>query len=766
MHKDRSRHAGEIREQTMRVIAAQQRRVPVLGVKPELVVVLESSRQLAPQDVEDAGLEVLEMRSDRVLVTFASDPDMTEFLARCDRYSLGPRGTTPKGYERPAQYESLFDAVEVARPLTEADILDDSVVALLTDTQRVLRLDVSCWCPEDASEARHRLDEVESAVAVAGGRVLDSVLRWEAGLSLIRAELQASTVRDFARVDRVRRIVALPEPGLTHPDVIGALPSDLPEVSMPQPDAPILSVIDSGVASSHPLLAPAVLGTEWIGSLGDGGDRWGHGTLVASLALYGPLEDLLANRAEKIRPSGRLVSIRLLDDHGYIQDNRLWETQLIEAMEIAVESGARVINLSVGDPRFPYRGPRPTQLGAVIDQLIRQYKVIVVVSIGNYTLWNDRISDLTTDSYPMTLLEESDSGLLDPAPAALALTVGALCPDRGQGAKPFTDHVDVIPIGGPDKPSPVSRTGPGPMGMVKPELVAPGGSLSVDLLTSRVDMRDPSTKVVGAGIGGTSNLLALDSGTSCAAPIVSNAALRILSRYPQLSANAVRALLLCSAEETETVIEGLTDARNREQQRRLTGYGRVSAERAEVSEDHRAILLSEGEITIDDVHLYTVPIPLTFYSPGGHRRLTVALSYDPPVRATRLDYLASHMEIHVYHGAALQQVRIAYTNQQRNEDEDPIELSAYRLDLQPSSTHRGKGAHQVGSRTFQKRVDHTKGDQFIIAIKNTNRWDTPGTKQTYALAVALERDHAHAPLYAELRARLEAIAEIEAEAEI
>ena len=161
--------------------------------------------------------------------------------------------------------------------------------------------------------------------------------------------------------------------------------------------------------------------------------------------------------------------------------------------------------------------------------------------------------------------------------------------------------------------------------MVKPELVAPGGSLSVNLLTSRVDTRDPSTQVIGAGIAGISNLLAADSGTSCAAPLVSNAALRILRPVPQLSANAVRALLLCSAEKTEAVIEGLTDARNREQQRRLTGYGRVSAERAEVSEDHRAVLVAEGEIIIDDVHLYTVPIPLTFFSPGGYRRLTVAL---------------------------------------------------------------------------------------------------------------------------------------------
>jgi hypothetical protein len=765
VHKDRGRHADEIHEQAIRVIAAQQKRVEVFGVKPELVLVLESNRQITPEDAEAAGLQVLEMRSDKVLVTFASDPEMTEFLRRCDQYGLGPRGTTPKGYERAAEYQTLFDAVEIARQLTEEDIIDASVTALLAQAQRVLRLDVSCWCPDDAHAALRRFDEVKLAVAAAGGQVLDSVLRWDAGLSLIRAELLASEVRNLARLDRVRRIVALPEPRLTLPTVLGALPSDLPEVLGSARDGPVLGVIDSGIASSHPLLAPAVLGVEWVGSLGDGGDQHGHGTLVASLALYGSLEDLLTNPAEPVRPSGRLVSVRVLNDQAHFVDDRLWEVQLIEAMEIAAQSGAKVINLSLGDPRFPYRGPRPTGLGAVIDQFIRLHKVIVIISTGNYTPWDGRIAELTTDSYPKTLLEASDSGLLDPAPAALALTVGALCPDHGQGAKPVTDRIDVIPVGGPGKPSPLTRTGPGPLGMVKPELVAPGGSLSVDLLTSRVSMQDPSIQVIGAGIAGTSNLLATGSGTSYAAPLVSNAALRILGRYPQLSANAVRALLLCSADETEAVIEGLTESKNHEQQRRLTGYGRVSAEHAQVSEDHRAVLVAEGEITIDDIHLYTVPIPSTFFTPGGARRVAAALTYDPPVRPTRLDYLASHMEIHAYHGASMQQVRDAYTRQQRNGDEEPGELSKFRLDLQPSSTHRGKGAHQVGWKTFHQKLDRAKADQFIIAVKNTNRWDAPGAQQAYALAVVLERDRHHASLYAELHARLEVIAEIEIEAQ-
>jgi hypothetical protein len=731
----------------------------VLGIEPELVLVLESNRQVKPEDVESAGLQILKLRSDKVLVAFASDPELSEFLNRCDKYGLGPRGLTAGGNERPAEYESLFDAVELARPLSEEDVLDPAVLPLLADTSRMLRLDISCWCPEDTGAAERRFTEVKAAVAAAGGRVLHGVLRHTLGLSLMRAEVPAGRVRDLAQVDRVRQIVALPQPDLTQPFILTATPQDLPVVLPPAPDAPILAVIDSGAASSHPMLAPAILGVDWVGGIGDGGDRHGHGTMVSSLALFGSLEPLITGQ-EPARPAGRLVSIRVLDDNARFPEELPWEVLLSQAMEAAVQAGARVINLSLGDPRFPYKPPRPTAVAALIDQFARRNKVVVIVSAGNYMPWNDRTADLADSSYPRTILEAEDSGLLDPAPAALALTVGALCPDHGQGARPHSEDIDVIPAGGPGRPSPITRVGPGPMGMVKPELVAPGGSLAVDTLMSRVDKRDPSVEVVGAGTGGTSRLLASGTGTSYAAPLVSHAALRVLGHYPRLSANAVSALLLCSAEEVEPVVDQ-EQAAQRQQQRRITGYGRVSAHRAEVSEDHRAVLIAEDEIVVDDVHLYTIPVPETFYQPGGWRRLTVALAYDPPVRPTRLDYLASHMDIQVYFGAPVATVRAAYVREAGAEDQSPPELERYKRDLQPSSTHRGKGAHQFCTVTFRQRLDSDKGTEFILAIRNTNRWDTPGARQAYALAVELERDTQHTDLYAELRAQLEAVAEIE-----
>ncbi|MGH3766052.1 MAG: S8 family peptidase [Pseudonocardiaceae bacterium] len=756
-------------------MADHKTRRSVLGVDPELVLVLELNGRLDPEYAERAGLSVLEIAEEKVLVTFASDPELTEFLRRCEEYSKGPRPGKEPGKERPAQFEELFDAVEHIRQLTVDDVLAPDLIAVLADIDgsTPLRLDVQCWCPEDRVQARQRHEDVHEAVRAAGGEVLDASLRDVVGLSLLRIVVAASRVRELAQVDRIRRIDVLPRPLLRHPEFRSATRESLPLVLDPASTAPILAVIDSGIVSAHPLLAPAVVGVEAIGpDLADGGDQHGHGTLVASLALYGSLESALAQRSP-VRPAGRLLSLRVLDANSEFPDERLWEEQLLDAIVVAAQAGARVINLSLGDPRRPYRPPRPTPLAAAIDELAREFDLVVVISAGNYSPANYHPGPAALTDYPLQLLDDTEAGLLDPSTAGLALTVGALCPDDTHGVQPARDRVEVRPFGRPGNPSPLTRRGPGAMRMVKPEMSAPGGSLALDELRGAIVWNDPTLCVVGAGGEQPERLLAHGTGTSFAAPLVSHAALRVLGRYPGLSANAVRALVLASVEPLDLVVQGSGAAKDAAEQRRLTGYGRVSAERAEVSDEHRAVLLAEGLLAVDGVHLYTTPIPSTFFDSGGTRTLTVALAFDPKARPTRMDYMASRMMVRAYHGVSLEEVRDAYVDQlevpasaqddDSNRDTTPPALRRYEIDLQPSDRHRAQGAHQYGSRVLPQRLKSERGHDLILAVRNTNRWAGNGESQRYALVVVFERDADHRELYAELRAQLQALAEVEIE---
>lgn len=773
-YPDRAMHGRAVREEAVRVRAEHRARVPILGVSPELVIVLETNRQLAPEDVERAGLTVLELRSGTALVAFARDPDMTEFLARNEQYQQGSQGLTDAGKERAAAYQPLFDGIDAIRQVEVRDVLSIALAVVIdrADSTARIRIDVQCWCGEDENEARRRNKDVRDAVSAGGGTVLDHGVRVEAGWSTVCVEVPAGRIVELASLDRVRRIDVLPRPTLNYPELRAATLADLPVVLAPPADAPLVAVIDSGVRSAHPLIAAAVVGVEYIGpGLGDGGDEAGHGTLVASLALYGSLEQALADRTPLL-PAGRLLSIRVLDAQQQFPDDRSWAKHLMQAMELAAEAGARVINLSLGDPRTPYVPPRPTAVAALVDLFIRDHPhIVVVISAGNFPLSEYAFDELLAGTYVETLLNSEEAGLLDPASAALALTVGALCGDEGQGAQ-VRVSADIKLVGAPGLPSPWTRLGPGPMDMVKPELSAPGGSATVDTLQRQARSSDPASSVVGAGGTDQNRLLGVGAGTSYAAPLVSHAALRILTRYPALSGNAVRALLLLSAEPLDVIVAESRGARNRLHQRRLTGYGRVSASRSEASTDHRAVLLNEAEIRLDDVHLYRVPVPGTFFDSGGRSSVTLSLAYDPPVRATRLDYLASRMGIQMFYGAAIAEVQRAYVVAEETDElvdeanAAPAALERFKLDLQPADANRGRGAHHFATFSRNQRFDRERGVEFIVAVRNVNRWDTVGALQRYALAVALERDLDHADLYAELQVQLEALATIEVQNEL
>lgn len=739
---------------------------------PELVLVLEINNSLDPVDVERAGLVVLELRSDRALIAFAADPEMSEFVARNELYQEGTRGTTEKGNERQANYEHLFDRIDEIRSIEPADVIGAELAAALEAgaTSDVLRrIEVHCWCPEEADEARRRNTETQAAIAIAGGRVLTSSVRPVAGWSVICCDLPLKAIEGVLATHRVSWIDLMPRPTLALPQLLRATTESLPVVVGPRPNAPILAVIDSGIRSAHPLLASAVIGAEVVGvGLGDGGDESGHGTLVASLGLYGSLEESLDGRSV-VSAAGRLLGIRVLDAHNNFPVDTIWPELLLQAMDVAVAAGARVLNVSIGDDRRPYSPPRPSVIGALVDQFIRAHpEVVVVTCTGNVSAVRHRADRLISNEYVEDLLRMPDSGILDPGTSVLALTVGGVGSQHGQGAGAAS--AEKVVVGGPRLPSPLTRVGPGPMLAVKPELSASSGTLVVDSLVGRANAMDMLGQVVGAGGAQPDRLLASGQGTSFAAPLVSHAALRVLGRYPQLNGNSTRALLLVGAEELpEYMSRGAT---GRSDERRLTGFGLVSALRSETSSDHRAVMLAESNIRMDQVHFYRVPVPSSFWSSGGVISVAAALAFDPPVRVTRLDYMASKLGFQLFHGPSVNEVREAYILAQSDEEleEDvaaaPRGLRPLQLQLQPTDTARSRGANQFGRYSRRTKLSDERPDEFVVAVRSLNRWDVPGAEQSYSLAILLERDDQHPGIYAELSVELEALAEVEVEVEV
>jgi len=478
--------------------------------------------------------------------------------------------------------------------------------------------------------------------------------------------------------------------------------------------------------------------------------------------LYGSLESKLRS-SEPLRPAGRILSIRVLDDKANFPVAELWTTHLVAAIQLAADRGARVVNLSLGDGSHPYHPPGPEPVAALVDDLAREYDLVIVVSAGNFPP-ADYITDSDiASSFPTWLLEHEDAGLIPPATSALALTTGALVADSHQGTRPPRDSVNVQLIGRRGGPSPATRVGPGIENMIKPELVAAGGTYAYDA-GLRQFVETPYGRVVGAGGRQADRLLAADVGTSFAAPLVTHAALRVLGRYPKLSANAVRALLLATANPVDPTVDGATPSEQLKAQMRLTGFGRVSAERAEFSADYRAVLVAEDSLQMDQVHFYNVPIPTAFFL-GGRKTIRMGFAFDPQVRATRLKYLSNRMSVFVYRGVLAADVQAKYAIHNAD-DGPPKELEKFRCDLQPSDQTRLLGANYAASHDSLRAWDPRYRGDLVIVVRNTNRWAQVGTIQRYALALTLETEELmEPPLYAELSVRLPLLAEIETEIE-
>lgn len=783
---DRVAHARELGAHATRLTQLHAERTPILGVQPDLILRARLNRPVDPNEFTKAGLQVLDMADDLVVVAFASDPALTAFMTRLARYEQGPAPLAdPSDKDRAAPLEGFFDAIDGAEPWQPVDCLTPAAVQLLEESPsgRRLRVDVQCWCPEERADAERIRNDVMAAVDRVNGRVLDHYLNERAGLSLLRLQLDARDVRTLVDLDRIRRLDVLPSPQVSFHDVVTQTVADLPVVLAPPVDAPVLAIIDSGVRSAHPMIGPAVVAVETLlPEIPDGEDRTGHGTHVASLALYGSLENQLA--ASTLQSAGRLLSIRVLDDHDNFPDERLWETHLNEVIRYAAGQGARIVNLSIADNRTTYSGSRPTPVAALIDQLVRDLRLVLVTVTGNIEPSSYSPDESVLHGYLIEQLDSSESRLLEPGPSALALTVGGLCPDVTQGARPVVENVTVRSLGQPGWPSPITRRGPGIAKMVKPDLVAPAGSYVLDTDMHRI-AEDRAVGVVGADGTAPERLLTTRVGTSQAAPVVSHVALSVAAAYPDASPNLIRALVLQGVIEVRVAIERNGPAATRDAKLSLRGYGRVDLRRAVHSSDHRVVLVADGAMTVDTVDIYRVPIPSSFFQSGGWREVVVTLAYDPPVRVTRLDYCASRMEFQLYRKTTLEDIEREYLRQleqeaaaraagiptdvaasqdhQVEDDDDsfgPHSLAPFRVTFNPPSSVRSRGANQYGSRRFPQRFTPEDGEEMFLVVRNVNRWDTFQAQQDYAIAVVLDREPGRPELYAELEARLLAQAEI------
>ena len=694
-------------------------------------------------------LELVSQVDKTVLVVFATENAKTEFESRLQELARGRRPTRAE----------IFYAIKGVDNWGPDDRTGLALRREGAPSDEPFLLDLELWPLQRPSDRASMINALSDWCSHHGATILDSVN--QPTIVIVRVNATRSALRGLLRHRDVRTVDLPPRTGV--PLHLVRVPAqELPDVPSPQAGAPTLAVLDSGVTSNHPVLAPAIGDAQSF--LADKGseDENGHGTMVAGLALYGDVEACIQRGAAQFAPQIRILSGRVTDQNNE-NVTRLLERQISEAVEyFAGNYGCKVFNLSLGDLRRPYSGGHVGPLASVVDDLAHRLGVLFIISAGNF-YGTDGCPENWRREYPEYFSHE-DASILDPAPALNGLTIGSVAfAERSRLAGRFPEDPGHQPVARRDEPSPFTRSGPSIRDAIKPDLVAYGGNCVVDTRVANTNLGGFSDLgVISTNLGfAGGNLFAADGGTSFAAPQVSHMAARLVGRYSQASANLVRALLLTSARVPDAARKKLDDDKNHILN--VVGHGMAELERARASSEAQVTLVSETMIGENVHHFYEIPLPEDFLAAPARRsrRITVALSHMPAVRRTRLEYKASDLSFHVVRRRRASEVFRAF--QKVKKDEDPEDSIPEYGKFSPSKRARSRGTGQVATWHVGQVDKRWHGQRlFVVVTRRVPKWaEGLVTEEPYALAVRIEDDaEQEIHLYSQVRQKLEVRARV------
>ena len=770
----RGNHGRKLQGQADSLVQRPRRENSPFRLNPKLIFKLTLSQDArSPEErLPSMGLTLLaqEPKANKAIVVFSNDEELTEFRDRLSTYSsdTGP------------QYAE-FDAIEDLVPLEPSDRLGRLLELEPMQAGELAALDLELWHTGDIPEMRQYLDDLDDFLR---NYLDDSEMRVSDRyvgdyLCLARVKITHEMLELLLEEDFVKEIDRRPSPGFEPSQLHSVTLNDIPEVlSPPEGNCGVL-VIDSGVQRGHPLIGPALGDTEVfpdrehqvVTGGPEDGDNFtpGHGTAVSGIALYSNVNQCIQELT--FQPETWLFSARVTDENNEYDPDELLENQLRKAIEYFINAypNCKVINLSLGDPRLVFReGQKQFPLAALIDELAYEYQhknLVFVISAGNFAY--DASGELIMRDYPGYLLSNDEARVIEPATAAIALTVGSI--SSGAGSAQYSDDAGRCAIARVNGyPSPFTRTGFGVDGMVKPEVVEFGGDFVID--GQRLIEDEPGVAVITLAKDFTGRLFRAICGTSFAAPRVANMAARLFTQYPNASSNLIRALIANSAQLPDEIPDAFPDDSAQDKQNRLKvyGYGQPNLSRAQFSTENRVVLLEDEVIPVGNFQIYEIPtLPDDFLQTQGTRTLSITLAFDPPTRPTRGDsYLGVTMEFHLFKNIDQATIVNAFVNASRSDSsEDFTEMSLSDLrnrhgngifvDLWPKGNQRKKGTLQKGQREiYPQSRGYDQGPLYLVVSCN-RKWAKPEeiTVQRYALVASLSHSNTEVDLYNQLRLR-------------
>jgi hypothetical protein len=708
-----------------------------IGIQSENLVVLELLSEAMSPDILENMLrkfnlylveetEIPNTNNSRLLIQFENVSSLNSFN---NERGLWENNSEEDAILTVSQRGKLFSCIENIRSVSREDRIGIRLKKYIEDPtampEGLFAVNIDIWFNGETNTVFEVENQIKQAMGTTGSKLLGDLFTTPS-LLLGRAFVNEYSLNALLDLDIIAT-VELPfstvstEPyELFKTDFTPIAQDDLDE------NAPLATILDSGVFTGNPLLENVVVAEEEFDTTENTTtDMNGHGTAVAGIVVYGDFDACLSSRVFK--PLVRICNGKIMhNESGFsgkapcFPEDKRPEQIVKEAIEyFNKEYGCRIFNLSAGDSDHLYTGGRQFAWAEMLDQLSKQLDIVIVISAGNVSkppindfLSRDELMEKCRDQlfYP-------EHRLIDPATSALSVTVGSIT--RFDEPEVTPNRVGRISAGKKNYLSVFTRIGKGVNRAIKPEFVDYGGNYGVHQI-SRGNTKWITTdrKLVEPTLhNGNDQIFKGYCGTSFSAPHVTHIAARIeraleaqIKNAP--TANLIRAVLANSAKCTPEMIKWAeaskdslyTGKTNPKQERRLRlmGFGKVD-DSLLYSSDNNVTLIAEDRLELRSFHLYKIPVPEEFLKVRAEKTISISLSYNPITRMSRKDYLTNNLWFEVFRKIdenTLLQYKAKKASDQ-DEDEDLSNLpDSNKADFSPGYTEIMKGTLQ--QRMWQK----------------------------------------------------------------
>lgn len=631
---DRVAHSALLRQQltTAQAAKATQQGAAAANYESDFTIL-----EFRSEPNFELKLESLERKADKfelvnariengVMIATVRVPDakVAKFVTLLDQYDSPP---TPPANPR---NQPLIESITAIQLATIPSFWTDLVHPLPATNQAIWW---EVWLSGDGMSAV--VEEFQGEARRVGMDVGQRVIQFPERVVLVAF----GTIEQFARIRglfaylaELRKAIEVPTAyiNLGAKDQGEVVSEALTRVRPPSDSAVAVCILDTGVNREHELLALALNKehTLKVNPTWNAADSNGHGTGMAGIALYGCLTELFQGAGE-IKLNHRLESVKILPDHGSNEPENYGAltSEAVALAESISPTRKRVICMAVSAGSCDEGDP--SSWSAEIDQVTSGVhdgeRRLFVIAAGNLR------KALNREDYPN---ENHLAGIEDPSQSWNAITVGAYTDKAHISSAEFATQ---LPVAGKGLLCPTSRTTL-PWEMtdwpLKPDIVLEGGNTASEASGGAAafieDLALLTTRVAETGVQFTHFCE-----TSAATALAARMAAIIQANYEGAWPEAVRALLIHSAEWTPEMLQEFP-FENRLCRLKCYGYGVPNLDKAlwcgnnvvtmviqSVLQPYR---MEDSRYVTNEMHFHKLPWPTEVLQSLGDTPVTMKLT--------------------------------------------------------------------------------------------------------------------------------------------